>query len=450
MAPRSGKGFGTAISWFGRKINLNARHFLRGFYQRTDRILFPRASDRGALTGQLRGTELHIPNRPTTMHHAHIETYIRRHAHLSPRIVGAFQSTRRNLQLRYAIFHASAGPPERRGGERKRACIVFLTGFSETFLFYLKVFHEWLSDGIDVMTMDHRGQGLSDHEPSMRDAPQIAHVHTFDDYVADAVQFIDTVVANDIDDAGNGIDGITLVGHSMGGLIALRTAALCSRVRRVVLLAPMLAVHTPLHLPHACMEGLSALACYCGWSERLLWGREKYGRIDTVVDRHNPLWNKITHSNSALHSIGHTIRAFPQIAIKGPSYRWVREAAHALKRSARIDAPLLNHSHKPILIITAGQDAYVRTRDAKRFAMRHLQHASYMNIPRALHCLLLEKDAIRLPVQKHVTDFVLHARVPEGSSFPPKRVFFCTRFFMKACMYVAIAWLWLSWPNGAR
>ena len=372
-----------------------------------------------------------------------MEAYIRHHARLSPRAVGTFQSARRGLRLRYAIFHASDEE-----SRQPRACIVFLTGFSETFLFYLKAFRELLGQGINIATMDHRGQGLSEHEPSVRDAPWIAHVHTFDDYVADALQFMDTVVADDTDDDGNGIEDITLLGHSMGGLVALSAAARSARVHKVVALAPMLAVHTPMHLPQACMEGVGAVACCCGWDRRLLWGREKYGRVDTVVDVRNPLWNKITHSNSSLHSIGHTIRAFPQIAIKGPSYRWVREAARALKRVASIDAPLLNHSRKPILMIYAGEDAYVKTDDAKRFAMQHLQHVSYTCMPHAFHCLLLENDSIRLPVQDYVTDFVLHTRSPVCSSTVSHvrvQAHAQTRVFIVLSVYMAFLWWWWWW-----
>lgn len=86
--------------------------------------------------------------------------------------------------------------------------------------------------GVPVWALDHRGHGRSD-------GPRV-HVDRFDDYLEDLDRFLDRVQA----DAGQ---TPVLLGHSMGGLIALSYAlARPQRLAGLVLSSPWLRTRVPI------------------------------------------------------------------------------------------------------------------------------------------------------------------------------------------------------------
>ena len=315
---------------------------------------------------------------------------------LRPCCVRAFEGAHR-VRVRYAFFRCAS--------HFRRARITLFPGFNESFLFYAGVIRELLGHGFDVAAMDHRGQGLSAREEAVRHTPHVAHVRAFDDYVTDAVHFIDAVLPQEEEGAH------ALMGHSMGGYVALCAAARCTtRVRCVLALSPMLEVRAPLHLSRDAMGRVAAFACRYGCGKRLMMCRATPSTATETIDERNTDWNDVTHSRAALRMIGRVRRKFPEVAVAGPSYRWISEATRALRElwseGARVPRALRERG-AAVLVLTAGRDAYVDSRAAKEFASTRLGGvAAHRQIDGAYHNLLLEQAGAQVRALECAMDFM--------------------------------------------
>jgi non-heme chloroperoxidase len=119
----------------------------------------------------------------------------------------------------FAITHLSTGPrlhyAER--GDKEGEAIVFLHAYADSWFSYDRVLH-LLSPAYHALAPDQRGHGDSDK-------PECCY--TADDFAADVDAFMDAV----------GLEEVTLVGDSSGGLIAQRVAlSYPHRVSRLVLI----------------------------------------------------------------------------------------------------------------------------------------------------------------------------------------------------------------------
>jgi alpha-beta hydrolase superfamily lysophospholipase len=99
----------------------------------------------------------------------------------------------------------------RRHLESARACVVIAHGFGEHSGRYGALTDHLISRSYSVIGYDHRGHGLSDGLPG--------HVESFAEYEEDLGKIIE--YARDEGESPR----VYLIGHSMGGLIALRYAA---------------------------------------------------------------------------------------------------------------------------------------------------------------------------------------------------------------------------------
>ena len=119
----------------------------------------------------------------------------------------------------FAITHLSTGPrlhyAER--GDKEGEAIVFLHAYADSWFSYDRVLH-LLSPAYHALAPDQRGHGDSDK-------PECCYAA--DDFAADVDAFMDAV----------GLEEVTLVGDSSGGLIAQRVAlSYPHRVSRLVLI----------------------------------------------------------------------------------------------------------------------------------------------------------------------------------------------------------------------
>ena len=107
----------------------------------------------------------------------------------------------RGLHIRYRTWLPAGSP---------RGAVVIAHGFAEHGGRYAHVASRLVGDGVVVRAPDHRGHGRSDGKRTS--------VVRFDDYVDDLITVIDQVRAEWPSRR------VILLGHSMGGLIALRLA----------------------------------------------------------------------------------------------------------------------------------------------------------------------------------------------------------------------------------
>ncbi len=138
----------------------------------------------------------------------------------------AYFTTPDKVRLRYATF------PKTAGAAKGTVCLV--QGRTEYIEKYFETIADFQKRGFQVATFDFRGQGGSDR---LIRNPRLGFVEHFDDYRTDLTSFHAEILLPDCPPP------FYLVGHSMGGLVALFAGA-HDRLMfdRIFLSAPMLAL----------------------------------------------------------------------------------------------------------------------------------------------------------------------------------------------------------------
>jgi len=275
-------------------------------------------------------------------------------------------TARDGRQIRYAHFPSASD----------YGTVVILPGRNECIEKYFETVRDLAKRGFSAVALDWRGQGGSDR--LLRD-PRRGHVRSFNQYVTDLDQFFREVVLPDCRPP------FTVLGHSTGSLVALLAAPhLATRVRRMVLVAPLLEIQTSLPLGPA--RALTKLLCTLGLGRIYVAGRSKRGK--EVPFQPNALTSdeKRYNRNQAL------VQAFPELFVGGPTAAWVNAAWSA---AARVSDPDFRASIRvPILFLAAGMDRIVSTPAIERYA-RGLRSAKVLTIDGAQHEILQESDIFR-------------------------------------------------------
>ncbi len=255
-----------------------------------------------------------------------------------------------------------------------RGTILFQAGRADMFEKYLESFAHWHAQGWSVAAFDWRGQGGSGR--LCADA-QVGHCDDFAPWLTDlAEQWRDWVAA---------LPGPrVIVGHSMGGYLALRAlldGAICPRA--AVLVAPMLGLASPVG---AWLGGRVAhLMRRHGDPARAAWKSERPG----FAQRQRLLTGDAARYADEAWWYEHD----PTLRLGPPSWAWLDEAFAATARLRR--DPALAKLDVPVLLLVADGDRLVDARASRRVAAR-LKRATLVRFgDGAAHELLRERDAVR-------------------------------------------------------
>lgn len=271
-------------------------------------------------------------------------------------------------------------------GAGPRPTIVVLPGRSEPYLKYAEVFYDLYSQGYDIYSYDHRGQGLSPHLSSHR--AQIGHIDDFLYFVEDLRTFTETEVKP------RAMGPLYLLAHSMGGGIAARyLIEYPGAYARAVLSAPMIDLKTTPY-PRPVARLIVAAATRIGLGNRYAPGYGDY-RFDIPIDE-----NRVTHSVARARMWDRITRSFPETAIGGPSNRWVREALD----ESRVTQAWMEDLATPTLMLQAGEDEFVVERAMERGCERAAD-CRIERFPTARHEILMEVDSIRGPAMSRLESF---------------------------------------------
>lgn len=246
---------------------------------------------------------------------------------------------------------------------------------------FLEKYHEVIGElndrGCDVWSMDWRGQGLSDR---MLANPQKGHIDDFSTYIDDLTWFMHLI--------GPAHRGETiLLGHSMGGHIALR-ALLEGRITpdRVVVTAPM--IDLPISgRRRSAIEGLCRFLSCTGLGGRYVFGTGEY-EPDRVRFDDNPL----TGDQRRFEAIHTAMAAAPGVAMGGPTFGWLNAAFRSIGKLSglSVTAP----ATCPILMCTAQSDTVVSVA-AQKALSDALPTSTQELFEGARHEICHESDAIR-------------------------------------------------------
>ncbi|CAM9214823.1 unnamed protein product [Ectocarpus sp. 8 AP-2014] len=327
------------------------------------------------------------------------------------------------VPVRYRLF-PKYSEGEGDGGGKLQPGVVLLTGLMESMTKYGETIAH-LNDrragsGFSVYTYDHHGQGLSGRLPVPDGAdPTVAHITNFDHYVQDLVRFSKVILPATVrprdasggtrtggqGTAGSGeppvVNGeplgcdaplpalsLSVVAHSMGGLIAVNAALREPELfDGLVLAAPMLAPNTG-KLPNGVVGALA-------WVVTKL-GRQGHRSPIRRPARATMEWSRVTHGKERLR-LWETLRDIVGCVLqRGPSFAWLSKSVVASKRArAR-----LHQLSVPVLVLEAGLDHLVRSDGIARFR-RKVPGAGYRLFHGAYHDLFDETDDIRQAGMQH-------------------------------------------------
>lgn len=268
---------------------------------------------------------------------------------------------------------------------------VFLIGGHREFMEkYAEFIGELQQHGLNVHSLDHRGQGLSDR--SLED-PVKSHCEDFANFVSDLDFFIGTRKKE------TGLP-LYLVAHSMGAHIALRYLHDHPAIfDKAVLFAPL----TGINLGNAFVATLAPcvveLAVGLGWGRSFAWGQgAKRGVEQRQMDM--PF---LTHDARRYETESQLLEERPELFVGGATYGWVQAALKSLNMVRK--KSYLEKIKTPLLILLAEEERVVI--NATTFEMFETHPtAKIVMVKGARHEIYRETDDIREKMWEEVGAFL--------------------------------------------
>ena len=251
-----------------------------------------------------------------------------------------------------------------------RGTLLKQAGRADIFEKYLEAFAHWHARGWSIVSFDWRGHGGSGRPPI-----DVARGE-FGPAVADLVAIWRTLPAD---------RPRALLGHSMGGFLALRaTVERAVEPDKLVLVAPMLGMRSP----------------FGRWSGRVARFMRNRGNADRLAWKTNERPNSRLSRQALLTADldRYADEAWwhahaPDHAPQPPSWAWLTEAFDSTAALAR--DPRLTGLETPVLMLVAENDGLVDPRAAIRVAGR-LPHCELLRFGReSAHEILREADSVR-------------------------------------------------------
>ena len=273
----------------------------------------------------------------------------------------------RGKQLRYAITPASSHPVH--------GTVVILHGRNECIEKYFETIRDIAARGFQVATFDWRGQGASSR--FLRN-PAKGFVKSFDEYAADFDLLFQSVLLPDCRGP------YYVLAHSAGALTAFVAApVLANRIRRMVLLAPLLDINASRTRKVTARLVANTLRSTGLGGTYMLGGPHVLRSFDA---------NEVTSDAARYARNCAILESAPELAIGGPTASWIVAAARAIKKVTKPD--YIEKIRIPTLVIAAGADSVVSTPAIERVAVQ-MRNTTLLTIDGARHEILQERDLYR-------------------------------------------------------
>ncbi|HEX5957122.1 MAG TPA: alpha/beta hydrolase, partial [Hyphomicrobiaceae bacterium] len=261
-----------------------------------------------------------------------------------------------------------------------RGTVCLFQGRGEPIEKYFEVVADLRRRGFSVATLDWRGQGGSER---LTFNPRKGHVRSFADYDRDLAAFMTEIVLPDFQPP------FIALAHSMGGNILLRNAIRSdSWFDRIVLSAPMIAISpTQLRYPPPLPRAYAEVMCALG-----LGRMYAPGGSDASAELEPFEGNCLTSDPERYARNRMIVEAAPQLAVGGPTIKWLRSALRSIAALTARDFP--SQIKVPLLLFAAGMDRVVSTTHIEELGLR-LKLGAHVLIPQSRHEILQETDEVR-------------------------------------------------------
>ena len=256
--------------------------------------------------------------------------------------------------------------------EGPKGTVLMFPGRTEYVEKYGRTARAFAARGFGMIALDYRGQGLSDRPAHRRD---MGHVVSFEEYRRDVAALRDALPR--IGHAGP----YFVIGHSMGGAIALRALHDGLPVAGAGFTGPMWGIRmTPL------LRMISTVLL--GFSGPLGLSR-KFVLTKGPVERLRFDGNVLTGDREMFDYMVAQTDAHPELALGGPSYMWVRAALQEARALMEMPAPAL-----PALCYVGAGETIVEI-DTARARMARWPGGQFKLVDGARHEVLMEAPAVR-------------------------------------------------------
>jgi len=257
------------------------------------------------------------------------------------------------------------------GGTGDRGTALIVPGWTEFTEKYGEVALDLMDRGFDVWAYDPRGQGLS---LRLTDGDERGRVDEFSKHIGDLRAVVDHLDA----------DRLTLVSHSMGGLITLSWLMEGGQAEAAVMSGPATRIY-PSVFQRVAVRGVARLLKVLGRQDLKLSNPEnespdvKDSRVTSDPDRHQ-MHRDLLKADSYLG-----------LPVVTPAFAG---AMHA--QQAKLHEPgALSMVTTPIAIVSMPDDEIVNSADHHRLAGLYPDLITVTDVPDAKHEVLMEQDTYR-------------------------------------------------------
>lgn len=272
--------------------------------------------------------------------------------------------------------------------EQGRGTVLLMQGRTEYLEKYARVADDLNRAGLDVLSVDWRGQGLSDR---LIDDGRASHIADFTDYQRDVVEMVIAAGALDLPRPWY------LLAHSMGGSIGLAALIDGLPVERVAFSAPMWGINlSPAKAGFA--RCVSALARKLGQGQRYVPGS---GGSQSFILTSSFDKNLLTTDGATWGRMVAETCAWPAMVLGGVTHDWLHAALAEGDRLSSLPSPDL-----PTLIVLGSREAVVSP-SAIHKRVNAWSSATLLALDGARHEPLMEREALRKRAMQGVIDHFL-------------------------------------------
>lgn len=243
--------------------------------------------------------------------------------------------------------------------------------------------------GYDVLSIDWRGQGLSDR---LIADPRPGHVEGFGDYQRDVVELMVAAQELDLPRPWH------LLAHSMGGAIGLAALHDGLPVATACFSAPMWGLSLS-NIMTRIARGMVAVSRRVGRHHHVALGSGGYepfvlkqGFIDNLLTTDGARWGRMVAEAAC----------WPDHAIGGVTNHWLFQALEECQRLAHADSPPLP------MLVSLGSDEKIVSAQAIRDRVAAWPGARLLDLPGCRHEAMMERDQIRATFLEALLEHLAH------------------------------------------
>ena len=256
-----------------------------------------------------------------------------------------------------------------------KGTILIFPGRTEYIEKYGRCISEFEKNGFATLVIDWRGQGLSDRLTSDH---MLGHVGDYSEYQLDVQATIEHAETLNLPKP------YFLIGHSMGGCIALRAILNSLPVKAAAFSAPMWGIHiSPILRPFA--WGLSTISKVLRFSDTYAPKQTNKALVISHPFDGNPL---TTHPNS-FDYMRRQLKAHPELSLGGASLGWLNSSLIEIKKLSRLPPPDI-----PFLAFLGTDESIVEPAPIQNLVQQSA-HGRLLMFDDAKHEILMEKPEHR-------------------------------------------------------